>query len=595
MKWITFFLFIFCHVACLAQNERGRVQIQNGTLLTDTGSLLRGAFVSLDSPSYSMCTREEIAAVKELGLNTIHVYAENYWDEKQNGPGYNSNDMDNLVAWTAEESLYLIITMTGVDFSNQENIQFAKDCWSFYAKRYKNETHLIFEILNEPADVPFEDEVINFEKEVYQIIRSNAPDTHIQLLSPWNIFYPELLNDIQRLEPIDWNNASIAGHVYHKTGYDYIESIKRIKNAGYTLMITEFHSIENKYANLAYIRLFEDLGISYANFINLTELVNNNSVYKSMVESSEIRWIPDFGTWPQSLTDIDYVDPFIYHKAGFYDEGSNWRPSVEISSIEYVEPDSYVGYYNLNFETAPIGFDVFCSSDNGGGTIEIRLDSLTGPLLGECIIQNTGNWNNYQKFSCDIETSFEGIHNIFLIFRSSDNNYQFNVKAWVFLKEETNSDQSPYNDTPFSLPGKIEAEDYDNGGYQISFFDTDTINSNIDFRTGGVDFDPTYDGGYKIGWNEIGEWLEYSVNCEQDMLMNITFRASCVNAGEKLRLTMNGTEIATVYFPDTGGWGVMENITIEGVQIFAGQNKVLRIETLQPSYTLDWILFEEDL
>lgn len=65
-----------------------------------------------------------------------------------------------------------------------------------------------------------------------------------------------------------------------------------------------------------------------------------------------------------------------------------------------------------------------------------------------------------------------------------------------------------------SLPGTLQAEDFDAGAEGISYHDTDTRNEGTTaYRTngGGVDI-VQGNGSYAIGYTVEGEWLEYTVN-----------------------------------------------------------------------------------
>lgn len=56
------------------------------------------------------------------------------------------------------------------------------------------------------------------------------------------------------------------------------------------------------------------------------------------------------------------------------------------------------------------------SSNTNGGTIEIRLGSVTGPLIGSRLIPGTGGWNAFQDFTCPISGA-SGVQTLFLVFR----------------------------------------------------------------------------------------------------------------------------------------------------------------------------------
>ena len=130
-----------------SQTPRARVKIQDGTLVTDRGTLLRGAFISTDNSDY-IPTEDEIASIKELGLNSIHLYAECAALGDSAGQKYIL--VDSIVNMTERDSLYLVITIGGCGEEGSFNSSFVNNFWKFYAPRYKDRTHVIYEIMNEP-------------------------------------------------------------------------------------------------------------------------------------------------------------------------------------------------------------------------------------------------------------------------------------------------------------------------------------------------------------------------------------------------------------------------------------------------------------
>lgn len=446
MRLLSIQIILILLIGLNVHAQRGRVQIQDGTIVTDTGTLLRGAYIALESPPFPVPERKDISYIKELGLNSLHVYAENFWDINQTHPGYNMDKIDSLVTWTAEDSLYLILTFAGgITENNDSIIEFIKDCWELYADRYKDETHLVYEIYNEPGDVPYDSVVMSIEKEVYQIIRAQASETHVLLMSPWTIYYDEIFDDLNKLyEVVNWSNASLGIHTYNRAGVNIYKdilqdpavAIQEIKDSGYAVTVTEFLTLDSKFANLALTRIFEQKFVSYLHFLELTSL-QDPAVFRHRIQSSELRWIPDFGTWPLSISEISYNNPYQYWKAGLYDEGLGWLQHQSSPILTWLQVGSYAAYYYLDFGEGPTYFEVECASDNGGGTIEIHLDSIDGPMIGECIITNTGDWEDYEIFSCDITYPYEGVHSIYLIFDIS--NLPFNVKSWKFYKSNPNS------------------------------------------------------------------------------------------------------------------------------------------------------------
>lgn len=63
------------------------------------------------------------------------------------------------------------------------------------------------------------------------------------------------------------------------------------------------------------------------------------------------------------------------------------------------------------------------------------------------------------------------------------------------------------------IPGRIEAEDYKDGGEGVGYHDTTADNLGGEYRLDGVDIEETSDssGKYNTGWTVQGEWLAYDV------------------------------------------------------------------------------------
>lgn len=67
----------------------------------------------------------------------------------------------------------------------------------------------------------------------------------------------------------------------------------------------------------------------------------------------------------------------------------------------------------------------------GGGNIEVRLDSDTGPLVGTLKVTSTGGMQNWKEMQTTIN-NVTGIHNVYLVFTGSGNANLFNLDYWQF-------------------------------------------------------------------------------------------------------------------------------------------------------------------
>ncbi len=138
--------------------------------------------------------------------------------------------------------------------------------------------------------------------------------------------------------------------------------------------------------------------------------------------------------------------------------------------------------------------------------------------------------------------------------------------------------QSPYRGVPFSIPGAIEAEDFDEGGEGIAYHDLDAANQGGQYRTSGVDVSATSDigGGYKIGWTKGSEWLEYTVNVGVAGTYTIAARIASAGNGGTFHIEMNGVNVTgPITVPNTGSWESFQTVSKTGVTLNAGQ-QVLR-------------------
>ncbi|MBN1598570.1 MAG: family 16 glycosylhydrolase [Bacteroidales bacterium] len=132
----------------------------------------------------------------------------------------------------------------------------------------------------------------------------------------------------------------------------------------------------------------------------------------------------------------------------------------------------------------------------------------------------------------------------------------------------------PYPDmvTPHSIPGRIYAADYDIGGEGVAYHDADAENVGPGIRQDeGVDTE-TNDGSYRnVGWIDSGEWLEYTVQVEdeEEGLHGLRIRFASNNSGARGPMTVliNGEERATYEVPFTGDWGSFRSVT-ENIMIY---------------------------
>ena len=276
---------------------RGRVKVANNTIVTDTGTLIRGARVSLDIWDETP-TQANITTMKNSrGLNAFHIYAE-YPGGGSSG-GYNATKVDKVVDLADTNDLYVVLTIGSGGGNGTFNQAFVTSFWNFYAPRYKDKTHVVYEVCNEPQawSAPYNSNTLTMEKNAYSQIRGLAPDTHIMMMS-----YSQVVNPTQAATEcaglgVTWDNASVAFHTYGIDGKEdasLTAFYTAMKGKGINYACTE----PNLTLKVITTELFERDGVSETHFINVSDIATNASAFTSWITSNKICWTPDFGTWP---------------------------------------------------------------------------------------------------------------------------------------------------------------------------------------------------------------------------------------------------------------------------------------------------------
>jgi hypothetical protein len=130
-----------------------------------------------------------------------------------------------------------------------------------------------------------------------------------------------------------------------------------------------------------------------------------------------------------------------------------------------------------------------------------------------------------------------------------------------------------------TLPGVIQAEDFDNGCMNQVYADSSTGNAGGAYRVTNVDIASTTDNGafgYYVGWTTAGEWLDYTVNIPEAGNYTFTYRVASPYPGRSI--TMNVVDVPginlTTTVPQTGGWESWSNAVSSSVNLPAGKQTI---------------------
>jgi peptidoglycan/xylan/chitin deacetylase (PgdA/CDA1 family) len=144
-----------------------------------------------------------------------------------------------------------------------------------------------------------------------------------------------------------------------------------------------------------------------------------------------------------------------------------------------------------------------------------------------------------------------------------------------------------------TLPGTIQVENYDLGGDGTAYYDSDIGNSGNNYRNDNVDLELLDQGNYALGWTVAGEWLEYTIQIQQNGILQYTARVASGFDSSAFHLEIDGVSITpSIIVPNTGGWTSYQDVTGSTKQLNSGQH-ILRLVIDKPYCNIDWVGFFE--
>jgi fibronectin type 3 domain-containing protein len=333
-------------------------------------------------------------------------------------------NVDAIVAETRTNGLYLVITIGNGANNGNYNAAYITNFWNFYAPRYANETHVLFEIQNEPVawGPPYSAAnatppgAINMEVAAYNVIRASAPNTPV-LLFTYAVFggtggASAALTDIHAFNTAVfgnanqvWTNEAVAFHGYN--GWQGTSTaVTSLLGSGYPCMMTEYGGgawgSGTGGLDAEMTSELERLGISWLTFqyippTGVSDDVSKPQIYSNLVVNSGLSWSPDYGNFPPArgpygnggqprTVPASYVNNFLTGtplriQAEDFDTGGEGVAYHELTTT------NLGGQYRANEAV-----DIETTTDTGGGY------DVTGTAAGEWIeytiwIQVAGYYN----------------------------------------------------------------------------------------------------------------------------------------------------------------------------------------------------------
>ncbi|WP_158768867.1 carbohydrate-binding protein [Paraglaciecola sp. L1A13] len=136
-----------------------------------------------------------------------------------------------------------------------------------------------------------------------------------------------------------------------------------------------------------------------------------------------------------------------------------------------------------------------------------------------------------------------------------------------------------------SIPGLIQAEDYDN------YYDTTSANKGGQYTTDSVDVQTTADtgGGYNVGWIVADEWLEYNIDIPSTASYTLDARVASPRTTGSFIVQVDGSQVGDeIDVGNTGGWQSWATKSIDLGQLSAGSS-TLKILVTGSNFNINWL------
>lgn len=152
-----------------------------------------------------------------------------------------------------------------------------------------------------------------------------------------------------------------------------------------------------------------------------------------------------------------------------------------------------------------------------------------------------------------------------------------------------------------NIPGRFYAADYDMGPRGVAWQDSEYemingswFNNGWSYRGDGVDIEPCNDSetnGYNVGWIDSQDWLNFTVNVQQEGTYDIAIRVAGFETGGKIAMNI-GSEFlfSWIDVPYTSGNQSWRTVTVEDVFVPGGE-QVITVRFLLGGFNLNYIEF----
>lgn len=299
---------------------------------------------------------------------------------------------------------------------------------------------------------------------------------------------------------------------------------------------------------------------------------------------------------------IKNFDPYKTYKATTSSKQMNIRSRTDWTQGQPVKhvllpltsrSESWIRVTGVDFGNGAQNLRIKAANVGDGNKIEIHTGSASGTLAGTCELAKTSNNKTFVDNDCEMKGLTGVVDQVFFVFKNNGKDSTMGILEWEFQGTKREPEpQTAFGGKAWDIPGKIEAENFDEPGYGAgndSYAENDSDNhGDSDLRKGtGVDLYEK-ETGVVVGYNQAGEWLEYTVNIKEAGDYTMYASVATDNSTAGFKLSIDGDAVAEVSVSGSS-WDEFTKVKTN-VTLPAGEH-ILRFEVTGDWFDIDYLNF----
>ena len=481
--------------------------------------------------------------------------------------------VEQILDWGLSRGLFIIVNShhdnwIKDDYTNPVNIARFDSLWTQVANRFKNKSEkLIFEILNEPHGLT-KAQNDDMHGRILSIIRKTNP-TRLVIFQGHNWG-----GDDELISAAIPNDSYLIGSFHSYEPWPF-----GLEGTG-TFTTSDAYNLKTKFQKVKDWSDTNNIPVILGEFgaVDLCEYNSRMKQYKTYTELAET-----FG-----------FTPCVWDDGGKFKimlrQSKSWIEDIK----DIVVKSSVLSPKNLTLQVFQDSILKLNWVNTTGDYDSIDVERKTAGELFKKIAVLPGNSTVFN----DLEAVQEKDNYYRIIGHNNTKTDLYSLPQMLFMPKWVTKEPAVrklFLGKPIAIPGILQAEDFDIGGDELTYHDTDQKNITGDYRPDEpIDIYKKSTDSYLVIDNFPGEWLEYTVNVATAGQYTITAHIAAFAGNGTFQLKAGANESEIVKAPTSYSWVNTKPVSFS-LNLEEGE-QIIRISILSsPVFYLDYLDFKRDI